>query len=135
MGSHLSYSGCLILNDYRVEVERRRNCALSRIFYNAYNEIPYRKEDHMNISKRRVVKFVVRFIVGGAAGTTITRIIQQNVEPNEDKRFDSARLAIGTGILSWMIQDYVGQYTDKLIDDAVDNIAEVREELKSIQLG
>lgn len=86
----------------------------------------------MSIPKRRIVKGVVRFIVAGSAGTTMSRLIQQNTTPEEDKRFDNARLYVGTGILSWLVQDFVGQKTDEMIDGLADNFNSLK---KNIQIS
>lgn len=84
----------------------------------------------MQISKRRIVKGVVRFLIAGSAGTTITRLIQQNTEPDEEKRFDQARLTAGTAVLSWAVQDLVGRWTDEQIDDVADAYADFKTALK-----
>jgi hypothetical protein len=81
----------------------------------------------MKFKTRKYPKLIIRFIVGGAAGSTLKHFLEQNIENDEDSRLDPATHYVGIGILSWIAQDYVGRYTDELIDDMIDGYHEARQ--------
>jgi hypothetical protein len=84
----------------------------------------------MKISPRRIVKFAVRTIVAGSAGTTVHHMVSQNTEPDEESRLEPARTAIGSAALGWIVQDYVGRWTDEQIDEVFDAFSEFKIKLK-----
>lgn len=77
---------------------------------------------------RKVIKVVVRLFVGAAVGTTVKHLLDQNVEPEDDARFDPVLLTTGSAVLGWMAQDYAGRYSDEFIDD----IFEATDEIKAV---
>jgi hypothetical protein len=76
--------------------------------------------------RRNIVKGTVRLVVGWAAGRTIKMLIDQNTEPDEEKRLDPVALTIGTSAIGWLVQDYVGRWTDEGIDDVFDAFADIK---------
>jgi hypothetical protein len=56
-------------------------------------------------------------------------MIKQNTEP-EESRFEPARTTIGAAVIGWVVQDYVGRWTDEQIDEVFDAFSEFKIKLK-----
>lgn len=64
---------------------------------------------------KSVVKTVVKWTVGASVGTTVTKVIANNVDPED--RAEKAQAYVGGAVVGYMAAEAAEDWTDSKIDD------------------